>query len=295
MKPLFGEWAGEFYKLVFYIQQADHERFGCADFIWALGEPAFDDRPWICANVWLGDHDDYRLPGSPYQGVIVAIEYLMEHLDTESFDLYRRYIPHQYSSVVQFNGSKGVHEVGRDTRRTVNEAVTVSEYVGEIIKCAALEAFGKTYYGMGHGYWRVDQAQKHYGVRLWPQGIEQVVAERNDLEAAKSRMKEALAMARWQYVYAIRYGNSRLFKIGISKTPKSRLSSLQTGTPEPLAIAAQKRHEFAGYLERALHETFKDWSVRGEWFEAPSDEDAERLLDFVRRDWAPQEIGLVAA
>jgi hypothetical protein len=66
------------------------------------------------------------------------------------------------------------------------------------------------------------------------------------------------------YVYAIQAGESGPVKIGIAKSPRERLSTLQTAHYEHLhgiAIWRGGRDQ-----EKLLHETFADSRLIGEWF-----------------------------
>jgi len=73
-------------------------------------------------------------------------------------------------------------------------------------------------------------------------------------------------------VYFIRNGS--FIKIGISVDPWKRLSSLQTGNPEPLEMLAIMPG--SDDLEAGLHRAFGQYMKRGEWF-AENDE----LLAFI--------------
>lgn len=64
-------------------------------------------------------------------------------------------------------------------------------------------------------------------------------------------------------VYFIRNGN--YIKIGVSVDPWKRLSSLQTGNPEPLEMLAIMPG--SQDVESALHRSFGKHMKRGEWFE----------------------------
>lgn len=68
------------------------------------------------------------------------------------------------------------------------------------------------------------------------------------------------------YVYAIREKTSGNIKIGISRDPKRRLSTLQTGNSDELELVAIKRAENKFDDEQSLHELAAPYHVRGEWF-----------------------------
>lgn len=73
-------------------------------------------------------------------------------------------------------------------------------------------------------------------------------------------------------VYFIRNGN--YIKIGVSVDPWKRLSSLQTGNPEPLEMLAIMPG--SDDLESGLHRAFGQHMKRGEWFT-----ENEQLLAFI--------------
>lgn len=72
------------------------------------------------------------------------------------------------------------------------------------------------------------------------------------------------------FVYFVKpVGQLGPIKVGHSIYPPSRLVSLQTWSPVELELVSQ----FEGSLEteRAIHERFAQWQVRGEWFEPVDD------------------------
>jgi hypothetical protein len=70
-------------------------------------------------------------------------------------------------------------------------------------------------------------------------------------------------------IYFIRSGKNGPIKIGLG-TPSERLKSLQTGNPEELFLIGVIPN---GGLKKELelHEMFREYNIRGEWFE-PCDE-----------------------
>jgi len=70
-------------------------------------------------------------------------------------------------------------------------------------------------------------------------------------------------------------------KIGISKSPKSRKSSLTTGHPGELSIEALCYGCDADVAERQLHEKYSEYRMSGEWFDLPDEDEAE-LVSQVR-------------
>jgi prophage antirepressor-like protein len=62
------------------------------------------------------------------------------------------------------------------------------------------------------------------------------------------------------------------YKIGMSKTPYKRLSSLQVGSPFELTILERYFSFDCVALEKLLHEYYEAYWLRGEWFELPFSE-----------------------
>jgi hypothetical protein len=79
---------------------------------------------------------------------------------------------------------------------------------------------------------------------------------------------------RWDYikaeawVYFIRSGEAGLIKIGTATNLRSRLASLQTGSPESLFLLGKVEVTRTDALasEHELHNLFRRSRVRGEWF-----------------------------
>ena len=70
------------------------------------------------------------------------------------------------------------------------------------------------------------------------------------------------------YVYLIQKGYGSI-KIGVSDNPEGRLGELQTGNHGQLFLIAKfplaSRAE-AFLMEKELHEKFKEYRLKGEWF-----------------------------
>lgn len=68
------------------------------------------------------------------------------------------------------------------------------------------------------------------------------------------------------YVYLIKEEVSETYKIGVSRSPKKRISELQTANANKLVL--EKEVEVVnGYLvERLLHKNFSSKRKEGEWF-----------------------------
>ena len=89
-----------------------------------------------------------------------------------------------------------------------------------------------------------------------------------------------------RWVYFITDG--QFVKIGIASNVKNRLRGIQTGNPRTCSVicAIPVRDENAArMLERALHGTYKPFSVSGEWFD---------ILNYINvkefADWFPANV-----
>jgi hypothetical protein len=84
------------------------------------------------------------------------------------------------------------------------------------------------------------------------------------------------------YLYAIVDYESRLVKIGKSKSPGSRLKALKTGNGSDLKIWAYCE-ERPFFTERELHARLADFRVSGEWFHlVPA---VQTVIDEMRGEW----------
>ena len=75
-----------------------------------------------------------------------------------------------------------------------------------------------------------------------------------------------------QYLYIIRCGVSKHYKIGISENPEFRLDALQVGCPYPLILIYKKYFKKALKVEKYLHRTYWDKRKTKEWFKFSNDE-----------------------
>lgn len=75
--------------------------------------------------------------------------------------------------------------------------------------------------------------------------------------------------------------NTNLCKIGLSKSPESRLKQLQTGHPDKLKIHYLREiDESKVYeMEKLIHDTLKFYKERNKWFNISVD-NAKLELDF---------------
>jgi predicted GIY-YIG superfamily endonuclease len=91
---------------------------------------------------------------------------------------------------------------------------------------------------------------------------------RDQSVTVKSRLRAAFFKGEHdaQMVYLIK-GSNGLFKIGISKSPKERLTRLQTACGEKLELVASwSVKDKASLVEAELHAKFKSLRKLGEWF-----------------------------
>ena len=71
------------------------------------------------------------------------------------------------------------------------------------------------------------------------------------------------------YLYFISTTRKNVVKIGIAKNPNKRLKTFQTANYEKLIILRVIQvptRNLAFELEKALHQKFKKYHIRGEWF-----------------------------
>lgn len=71
------------------------------------------------------------------------------------------------------------------------------------------------------------------------------------------------------YVYLINEVDTNIYKIGISKKPanEERIKNLQTGNHNELELVFEIKSKCYTTLEKTLHRTFKDYNLKGEWFD----------------------------
>ena len=80
-------------------------------------------------------------------------------------------------------------------------------------------------------------------------------------------------------IYAIRAGDCGPVKFGVARDPRSRLSTLQTGSPVELKLLASAPvHESN---EKLIHRYLRGQRERGEWFRP--DEKTLEVVDVLKR------------
>jgi hypothetical protein len=77
---------------------------------------------------------------------------------------------------------------------------------------------------------------------------------------------------RGSYVYIIGSNDYDYKKIGVATHVFQRMSDLQVGNPFDLRLEAVISQDNAFLLERILHKRFKEFNVRGEWYEVATDD-----------------------
>lgn len=68
-------------------------------------------------------------------------------------------------------------------------------------------------------------------------------------------------------VYLIKQQNTNLYKIGISKDPKTRLNQLQTANADTLQLISTFKTKHGFQLETFVQRKYSDANVQLEWFE----------------------------
>lgn len=85
------------------------------------------------------------------------------------------------------------------------------------------------------------------------------------------------------YVYLMLDSNTGYYKIGISKHPKKRESTLQSEktTIDMLACRQYPNRKIALAIEKALHSAYSDKHVRGEWYSL-SETEVNEIIDTLK-------------
>jgi hypothetical protein len=91
---------------------------------------------------------------------------------------------------------------------------------------------------------------------------------------------QSIPEAKQAFIYFIRAGLHGPIKIGVSTDVHERLATLQTGNHETLYLACVLPCGGPSH-ERALHKTFAEHHIQGEWFRP-----APEILQIIET-WAP--------
>lgn len=68
-------------------------------------------------------------------------------------------------------------------------------------------------------------------------------------------------------IYLIQSLENGYYKIGVSKNPNRRLSTLQTGNSSKLKLVITYQTDLAYKIEKSLHNKFSHTNKIGEWFD----------------------------
>lgn len=71
---------------------------------------------------------------------------------------------------------------------------------------------------------------------------------------------------KWQYVYIVEMETTGYIKIGVASNIQKRLSSMQSSSPFKMLLLGCIKKEDAYKYEAKVHEKYKQFRVRGEWF-----------------------------
>jgi len=71
------------------------------------------------------------------------------------------------------------------------------------------------------------------------------------------------------FIYLIRSGDDYVYKIGYSKNTKKRKKEHDTGNPNELTILHEFESNHNRKVETILHQRYKLYRIKGEWFELP--------------------------
>ena len=71
----------------------------------------------------------------------------------------------------------------------------------------------------------------------------------------------------YKFVYLIQSLEDSYYKIGVSKNPKQRLRTLQTGNSSKLKLIESYESEFAHRIEKSLQRRYSYLKKEGEWFD----------------------------
>lgn len=112
--------------------------------------------------------------------------------------------------------------------------------------------------------------------------IELVKKEIDDYKPTEIRQTENTPISKDEfcYVYLMHDTSNQYYKIGISNNPKYREHTLQSEKPTIELLVAKKFpiRKIAESIEKALHDTYSEKRIRGEWFDL-TEEDVEHIKE----------------
>ena len=94
--------------------------------------------------------------------------------------------------------------------------------------------------------------------------IRQMATIKHPREINDFYINRAYTKSAWNYIYIVKC--DEYYKIGYSFNVVNRLNSLQGGNPYPLELILVRKLPEAKYFESVLHNVFKKFRIRGEWF-----------------------------
>ena len=68
-------------------------------------------------------------------------------------------------------------------------------------------------------------------------------------------------------IYLIHCEETNRYKIGVSKTPKKRLQTLQTGNDSEIKLIHEYETKYAYKIEKSFHNLYSYLKTKGEWFD----------------------------
>ena len=82
---------------------------------------------------------------------------------------------------------------------------------------------------------------------------------------------QPLDYSREGHIYILQSGDTGIYKIGRSFSPKNRQKELQAGSAQPLQLLREVYARDCVALERLLHKRYGMYRQKGEWFSLPPD------------------------
>ena len=104
-----------------------------------------------------------------------------------------------------------------------------------------------------------------------------------ELPQRNTNSSDAGYVFNWCYLYLMKDVSNGYFKIGISNTPEYRERTLQSEKPTIEMLACKKfpTRKIAESIESALHNTYSQQRIRGEWFNL-NDEDVAAIIETLK-------------
>lgn len=122
--------------------------------------------------------------------------------------------------------------------------------------------------------------QRNWGIVSSPVGIQGIFWALPKFTSSKMPRTTSIASQptdNTEYVYLIRLGRTKMYKIGKTNDPQGRLAALQTANPYKLKLLHTFRADNASAAEEALHAQLHHVRLEGEWFKL-TDENQKAFL-----------------